>query len=149
MKKFKISLLGTTYSSDSRSALGVQMDAQQRLEEKYGLGKFIVHVEDFTDTHFMVDIERHLADPEMVDSLQAPDEFLEVDKSFLWPELYRIPWGWLYTTIMHSDDAKYELNQYRKELNCSKLCNLSITTTPTHVVVEMWKEQKSNKTTKP
>lgn len=145
MKQFKISLFGTTYSSDSRSALGVEMDAQQRLDKKYGQGKFIVHVEDFTDTHFKVDIERHLADPEMVDSLKTPDEFLEVDKSFLWPELYRVPCGWLYTTILQCDDTKNELNQYRKERNGSKLSNISITTTPTHVVVEMWKEQKTNK----
>lgn len=145
MKQLKISLLGTTYSSDSRSALGVEMDAQQRLDAKYGHGKFIVHVDDFTDTHFKVDIERHLADPGMVDSLKTPEEFLEADKSFLWPELYRIPLGWLYTTILQCDDTKNELNQRREELNCSKLSNLSITTTPTHVVVEMWKEQKTNK----
>lgn len=135
-------MFGTTYSSDSRSASGVQIDAQKRLDDKYGKGKFLVTVEDFTDTHFKINVERHLDDPSMVNSLCA-DMLLEADKSFLWPDLHRIPFGWLYVVSEPSEGIKDELNQLRKEQQCSKISNLSITTTPTNVVVEIWKEQNS------
>lgn len=139
MKKFRIRLFGETFDSSSLSALGVEMLGQKKLNELVQ-DAFILKVFDFDDTHIKLRIMRNLKSPEDLNSLRTPDEFLQLDKWVLFPDLAFISdWGGYFIVLSSCSRVVEEINRKRKKFKCSEISTLIIQSAPDYLDVEISK----------